>query len=152
MNEIIYYDDNLNYEIETNEAIQGEIDKNIENIHSMNTSENYCGYMTGRFKKCIILMPEKHNIKNSQEHIGLMNCFDIANQMIKKDVSVPIISFNAQLFSHDIIHNTSSAKSRNIITYKQANAKETWPNIKYLIESDYEERKKILEEIKFWKK
>ena len=83
-------------------------------------------------------------IGNGDKQIGLMNSFDGANHLVTNQGSVSIISFNIQLFSNEIIHNTSTTKSSNILTHMQAICKETWPNMKFLIEKHYKERKRVI--------
>ena len=97
-------DDNLIIEKETQDEMNCEINKNIENMHSLNSSECYCGYLEGGLKESIKILLNKHKdlLENGDKYIGLMNCFDGANHLVTKEGSVPIISFNMQLFSNDI--------------------------------------------------
>ena len=57
------------------------IKKNIENLHSQNTSDCYCGYLRGGLKESIKILLKKHKdfIGNGDKQIGLMNIFDGAN-------------------------------------------------------------------------
>ena len=79
--------------------------------------------------------------------MGLMFCYDGANHLVTEDGSTPVISFNAQMFSMDTIEYNSTTASMNILTYKQAMAKENWPNMKFLCKKDYEERDEAITEM-----
>ena len=89
----IQEDDNIIFQTENQDIISGEIKKNIENLHSLNTSECYSGYLRGGLKESIKILLKKHKdfIGNGDKHIGLMNSFDGANHLVTNQGSVPII-------------------------------------------------------------
>ena len=150
MNEKINENDNDIMNSEINEILDDEIKNNIIEMHILHYKHQVGGRIIGGLEEYIDIMIRKitSNDKQLGKNIGFMNCFDGANHMVTKDASVPIISFNAQMFSNDIIYNSSATNSRNIFTCQQAISKETWTNMKYLVEEHHNERKKVIELIR----
>ena len=89
----IQEDDNIIFQTKNQDIISGEIKKNIENLHSLNTSECYCGYLRGDLKESIKILLKKHKtlIGNGDKQIGLMNSFDEDNHLVTNQGSLPII-------------------------------------------------------------
>lgn len=89
---------------------------------------------------------EKNGL-NFEKYTGLMFSYDEANHLVTEDKIKPVISFNAQLFSMNIIEHNSATSSTNILKYKKANSKEYWANMKFLSENDYKERLEAISEM-----
>ena len=71
---------------------------------------------------CFIIKLKKCQIENG--NIGIINCFDGANHMVKQNSSKSVLSFNAQLFTKNTVDTYGSTSSGSIFTWKQVLATE----------------------------
>ena len=93
------------------------------------------------------ILIKKHEYQGVQVNgvIVVMHCYDGANHLVRKDGPAPVLSFNCQIFNREIIHASSCTCSGRILTWQQATVKETWANIKNLLENYYHETLQVKE-------
>ena len=109
---------------------------------SLKSNKCYFGRIRGGFQNVlnILIKKQEDNGIKIKDVLGVMHCYDGANHLVREYGCISVISFNCQVFSRDIVDASSSTCSRNILTWQQATVKETWENLKDLIESHYNER------------